>query len=211
MKKHTLVGAIFALLGAGLAVFILVLCFQARTMPIQLPEGAAAPEASAQELMEAIHRQDFDAAAQALYGQPELLAEAPSSELVNAFWQVFSGGITYEFTSGCYTTTQGIYRDVTIQGPDIPAIMPALERRYKALLNEREFAAPDKDLIWDENGDYRENFLIEVLTDAAKDVLSQDIPTASWNIILELVCRDGKWWVLPQEDLTQVLSGGMAQ
>ena len=51
---------------------------------------------------------------------------------------------------------------------------------------------------------------MDVLAEAAGQVLAENEFRTSWDITLNLVCQDGQWWILPDQALMKVLSGGMA-
>ena len=212
MKTAKIFSVIFALLAVILIAGTVMLSFQSRNAPVQLLGTAESAAQRAEAVMDAICRGDYAAAGSMMYGQPELNASREDSEgYASVLWNAFIGSLSYEFQGGCYATDSGVARDVTVTALDISSVMEPLKARCQALLEQRAAAAGDSTEIYDENHNYQEAFVMEVLSEAAEQVLSEQTASASWDITLNLVCQDGQWWVVPEQALIQVLSGGMTE
>ena len=70
--------------------------------------------------------------------------------------------------------------------------------------------ARDLTRIYDENNEYREDFVMEVLTQAVNDAIREDGVVSSQELVLNLVYRQGQWQVQPEQKLLNALSGGIA-
>lgn len=212
MRSAKLFSALFAVLAVLLLAAAVLLSFQSLDADTKLLGSADAADARAEALMEAICQGDYSAAGSMLYGQPELDTEGEaSSEFSTLLWEAYVSSISYEFTGDCYTSGTGTARDVTITALDISGIMPPLKERYQALLKQRVLAADDDSVIYDDSGSYLEDFVMEVLCDAAAEVLAEGEYLTSRDITLTLVCQNGQWWVMPEQKLMNVLSGGMTE
>lgn len=211
MKISKVFSAIFALLGAGLLALALAVSLLAQdASPVLLAAPQEALDQS-QAMMDAVARGDFAEAAQKMQGQPDLGTEGePEDEAGRMIWTAFLDSIRYEFTGECYATDSGIARDVTIETLDIASVTASLRQRSQTLLNQRVAAAEDVEQIYDENGDYREDFVMEVLYDAVRQALEEDAVSVTSGTTLNLVYQQEQWWVVPDQALLSAISGGIA-
>lgn len=202
---------IFGLLGGVLLAAALLLSLLAlNASPVLLGMPEAALECS-ESLMEAVAQGDFAQAGQLMLGQPELgVDREPADEVGQILWSAFAQSIRYEFTGGCYAADSGIARDVTIETLDISSVTATLRQRSQTLLNQRIAEAKDMKQIYDENGDYREAFVMEVLRDALRQALQEDAVYTRQQVTVKLRHQDGRWWVLPEQPLLSAIFAGMA-
>ena len=49
-----------------------------------------------------------------------------------------------------------------------------------------------------------------MVTDAAREALKEDASYLEAELTVELVYTGGRWWILPEQDLMQAISGGIA-
>ena len=63
--------------------------------------------------------------------------------------------------------------------------------------------------IYDENNEYREDFVMDVLYDAVVDALEEDAREMTVELTVNLGYQDGKWWVIGDETLMNAISGGI--
>lgn len=211
MKISKLFSGIFGLLGAALlAVTVLVSVNALDDAPV-LVEAPEAALTQSEAMMEALAQGDFSGAAARMQGQPQLgVDREPADEVGKMIWSAFVDSIRYEFTGECYATDSGIARNVTIETLDISSVTASLRQRSQTLLNQRVAQAEDVEQIYDENGDYREDFVMEVLHDAAREALKEDAVSVSKEITLNLVYQQGQWWVVPDQALLAAISGAIA-
>jgi hypothetical protein len=78
----------------------------------------------------------------------------------------------------------------------------------KAILDARALY-PDCSLsdIYDEQNEFRKELVDEVLEEAIQQLLSREEELVTREVTLKLVNRDGHWWVVPHQNLLQILSG----
>ena len=74
---------------------------------------------------------------------------------------------------------------------------------------QRVAEAEDPGEVYDENNDYREDLVMEVLQTAAREALQSDAREISWEITLNLVYENGQWWIMPEQTLLEAISGGI--
>jgi hypothetical protein len=161
-------------------------------------------------LMDAVAEGDYEEASQSIYGTPDLGVGREAADHVGILiWDAFEGSVTYELLGECYTTDQGLAQDVTITCLDIASVTTNLKERSQTLLEQRVAEAADVSEIYDENNDYREDFVMQVLYDSTVDALAQDARTTTKQVTLSLVYDDGQWWVMPESQLLDAISGGL--
>ena len=75
---------------------------------------------------------------------------------------------------------------------------------------QRVEEARDLSQIYDENNEYREDFVMEVLSEAVADAIREDAVVSSQELVLNLAYSQGQWRVQPEQKLLSALSGGIA-
>ena len=210
MKISKFFSGIFGLLGILLlaaAVLVSLSALQASPVLLDAPEAALA---RSEVMMEAVAQGDFTQAGQLMLGQPNLGADRePADSVGKMIWELFVGSIRYEFTGDCYATDSGIARDAVIETLDISSVTASLRDRSQKLLNQRVSQAEDVSQIYDEKGDYREDFVLEVLREVTLDALREDAKNKEQKLTLNLVHKRGQWWVVMDQALLSALTGGI--
>lgn len=210
MKSTKILSKLFALAAAALVMAAAVGYGLFRNTPLMILTPVDRAENQTEVLMEALSRGDYAAAGNVMDGQPKLEWNPDqSSETSAILWKAFTGSISYEFSGGCYAAPSGICRDVTVTALDIPALIPLIQERFQQLLPQRVEEHHKKSEIYDENGNYQEAFVMDVLAQAAGQIVQECGTSASWNLTLELVHRDGQWWIVPDQKLIAVISGAL--
>lgn len=210
MRKIRLFSAIFGLLGICFAVSGIYLAIRFVDVgPILLKE----PDEAKQQvvtMLDALAEGDYDTVSASLYGMPILgIDREPEDAVSNLFWQAYQQSISCEMVGSFYATESGVAHNVVIRSMDLQSVTRNLRDRSQALLEERVLAAEDPSEIYDENYEYREQFVMDVLMDAAQDALAEDVEYISWEITLNLIHENGQWWIMPEDALMEAVSGGI--
>ena len=210
MKLAKFVGALFGLVGTVLMVGTVAVCLMSLDAPVKMVEYPQAAVERSEEMMEAVAKGDFSAAAQVMYGQPELGADRePQDEVGQLIWAAFVDSIAYEFEGECYPTDSGIGRKATITTLEIPSVTENLRDRSQKLLTARVETATDVTQLY--NGEeFREDVVMEVLKEAVQQALREDARTVSQDVNMNMIYRDGQWWVVPDQALLKAISGGVS-
>lgn len=211
MKRKKILSLGFALLAAILAVLTLTVSLKAMNVgPVLVTAPAAAVE-TADAMMAAVCAGDYDTASGLMHGTPDLGADRePADEVGVILWDAFQESLDYELAGECYATDSGVAQDVIITCLDFSSVTASLQDRAQTLLTERVEAAEDADTIYDENGEYREDFVMEVLRDVTLDALEEDAKNMEQRLTVNLVYKKGQWWVVPDQALLSAISGGIA-
>lgn len=211
MKLARSFAMIFAVVGIVLMLGTTAVCLLSLDATVEMVGTPKEAIARSEEMMEALAQGDFSAAADVMYGQPDLGADqGPEDALSALVWDAFVDSISYEFVGVCYAEDSGIYRDAAITALDIPAVTENLQTRVHAVLTARMEAAEDMAELYDENGAFRGELTEQVLSQAVEQAIEEDGVLVTRDVTLKLIHRDGQWWVVPDQALLQAISGGVA-
>ena len=81
--------------------------------------------------------------------------------------------------------------------------------RSEALLEQRVAEAEDPYDVYDENLQYREDVVMEVLYAAAEDALAEDATTTTVDLTVNMVYQNEIWWIIADTNLLDAISGGI--
>ena len=211
MKIAKFFSFIFAVAGTVILVASVGLCLLSLKAPVRMTEVPEGAVECSEALREAVNAADFGSIGAVLYGQPDLGVERlPETAEGQLIWDAFLYSLSFEFRGDCYATDTGLARDAVITTLDIPSVTEKLGQRAHALLTTRVENAESMTEIYDDTNNFREELVAEVLEQALEQGLRQDSGTVTREVTLTLVSRDGKWWVLPDQDLLTALTGGLA-
>ena len=177
------------------------------------PVLLATPEAASQQvtgLMEAVCSGDFATASTYLQGQPGLGVDREATDEVGILiWEAFCDSMSYELVGECYATEEGLSQNVALTCMDVTSVTAVLKERSQALLEQRVDEAEDLEDVYDENLQYREDFVMDVLYDAAVLALKQDAKTMTTELTLNLSYQNEQWWIAADRELLDAISGGI--
>lgn len=199
--------ATIGLAAAAAAIYLSAEYVNAKPMLLTPPDEARSKVVM---LMNAVSEGDYEEASQSIYGTPDLgVGREAADEVGVLIWEAFEGSITYELLGECYTTDQGLAQDVSITCMDVTSVTVNLRARAQTMLEQRVDEAADVSEIYDDNNEYREDFVMAVLRDAVVDALEEDAREMTVELTVNLSYQDGKWWVLADEALLDAISGGI--
>ena len=200
-----IIGALFVLLALGLGAAgtqLALTNLEADPILLEVPEEA---RAQALDLLDAMCSGDYAAVSQRLYGQPDLgMNRKPADDVGELFFDAYAKSLRYELIRDCYATADGVALDVRITALDIGAVLPLLRQQAQDLLEQRVEEAEDVSQVYNENGEYLESLVEEVLRTSAAQVLQRG-SDVSTELTLECVFKDGQWWILPGDTLLDII------
>lgn len=210
MKFKKVLAAVFALIGvctATTAVCLSLSSMDASPVLLTPPEEA---QQRVVDLMDAVCEADYEKVSAQLAGNPALgVDREPADEVGGLIWDAFTESLSYELAGECYATNDGLAQNVVLTCMDMSTVTASLRDRSQALLEERVQNAEDASEIYDDNNDYREDFVMDVLFDAAVQALEQDAGEMTVELTLKLTYQDGQWWVTADSELLDAVSGGI--
>ena len=207
-----IIGLIFVLAGILVSVFTLeVTKNNLDSIPILLAPVEEA-EAQAQALMDAVAKGDYQSAGELILGNPKLGVDRDPADIAGIMiWEKFVESYSYEMLGDSFATDTGIAQNVKVNFLDISSVTKNLRERSQSLLEARVAEADDVSEIYNENNDYKEDFIMNVLEDAVKDALKEDAAMTSAEFTINLVYRDGNWVVVSDSALMAAISGNVVK
>ncbi len=210
MKLKNVFSAIFAAIGLVAFWAAIVLSFTSLNAgPVMLkPPQEARAQATA--LMDAVCRGDYEQASSCILGNPGLgMDREAADEVGGLFWEAFEESRTYELVGDCAASDVGLTQKVRLTCLDVRSVTENLQERSRKLLEQRIEEAEDVTEIYDEDNDYKEEFVMDVLYEAAEEALKQDREDMTVELTLSLVYQNGQWWVAADDALLGAISGGI--
>lgn len=211
MKIAKFFAGIFGLIGTLLLAGSIGLCLFSLDAPVRT---AGIPEAAmdcSEDFSRALSEKDFSAAQDCMYGQPELgLSGEPEDELVGMVWDLAQLNFSFSWRGECYYQDAVLCRDATVRYFDTESVTQNLQLRAHTLLTQRVEAATDMAELYGEGGEFRQDLMDEVLKAALTQACMEDVQALTADVTVQLVHRDGRWWVIPDKALLTALSGGLA-
>ena len=210
MKFSRFFSGFFMVLGIGLMCLALVLVMgQPGAKPSLM---TTAPEAQAQvaAAMDAICQGDYAAAEPYLLGQPKLGADRdPADAAAALIWDAFLDSLSYQLTGACYATDTGVAQDVTLTYLDISSVTANLAQRSESHLEKLQQEATHTSQLYDESGNFLQEVVLQVLNTAVTEALQEDAQRTTCTFTLQLVNRNGQWYIVPNSDFISAISGGI--
>lgn len=209
MKISKFFAGLFALLGIAVAAATVWLCLQSLDKaPVLLSQPQAAVD-RVEALFQMVGQDDYAAASGLIYGSPDLVGDRKSMDKISTMiWDAYVQSFSYELVGDCTATATGIAQKVKVSYLDIHSVTEGLQDRARTLLQQRVAEAEDVEEIYDENNDYRRDFVDGVVNDAAREALARDVRYVEAELTVELVYTQGQWWILADPALMQAISGG---
>lgn len=199
---------IFATALMALSIGLCLVSLDAKPMLAEAPDGAVR---CVEDLQAAVNAGDFQAISQTFYGQPELGAEGiPDQSAGIMVWDAFKASLSLELRGECYASNSGICYDAVITALDIPSVTGAISTHAHALLSQRVASAQDMSELYDENYDFRQDLVAEVMNEAVIRALAENSQLVTREVTLKLVCQDGAWRIAADAALLELLSGSLA-
>ena len=100
---------------------------------------------------------------------------------------------------------------MTFTALDISALEPKIQERFDLLMEPYLAESKHNYEIYDENGVMRQDFTENILYQAVDEILLEDNARTDYQITLELVFQDGKWLVVPNQTLIDIIAGVMTK
>lgn len=209
MKKQKWISLLFGLLAALLIAGAVLLSLSGRNMPVALLALSDSAEDCTVQFADKLNGGDLEGALTLIAGNISTsFSDEEASVLSDALWQWYLDSITVEFPGDCYATDAGICRDAVVEAMSIPDVLAILQERATGLLSNA-VATVGEAYAYNEEGGYREEFVMETLRDGIAEILAEGDRIYHREITLQLVYENSQWRILPDPALVEILSGGM--
>lgn len=204
---------VFAALAAVIAVGGVCFIFLSRNaQPVLVTPSQEALD-TAHMLVQAVSDGDYEAAGLLMLGSPDMgktKDQQASSEVGKIIWQAYQDSLSFTAVGDCFATESGIGQQYTVRYLDLEAVTANIGTYSESLLAQRVEAAEDVSEVYDSNNNYREDVVLEVLNDAAQMALKRDSVFVETTFTVNLVYRNGQWLVVPDAQLLEAVTGGLA-
>ena len=208
MKVAKFFAVIFAVLGVLLLVGSMGWILASRDAQVhvlEVPQGAVQ---CSEAFASALENGDLAAAAERMYGQPDLGIDGALSDGETALaWEAFLDQMEFTFTGKCYVMENGFARDASVAVLDIASVTQKLPELTQKLINQKIASAVELEEIYDEDGRFHQELADQILKEALQKALTEDVDMIRRDVTVKLVNRDGAWWVVPDQTLLQTISG----
>ena len=202
-KRIAYMFAALTVLLIAVALWIAVSCRGMLPVLVSVPEEAAQ---TVDTLMTAACAGDFEGAQKVLYGMPDLgMDHKPEHPVGAMIWDAYIRSLDYRLVGDIYATQKGLAQDVKLISLELPAVTKNIGIRAQKLLNEKVLAAQDVSDLYDQENEYREDLVMEVLLEATRQALEEDARYTYQILQLPLLYSDGQWWVEPQKGSDAIL------
>lgn len=212
MKLSKFFSVLFGLIGICVAIsamWLSVHAMDAEPAIIETPEAALE---QVESMMDSFCAGDYAAASTCIYGNPDLGMDREAADEVGVLiWSAFEKSMTYELVGECYATNSGLAQNIRVTTMDISAVTDYLEANARVTIETRALEEIDYDAVFDENNEYREEFIQAALKDVTTEALGQPNAGITTEVTLHLVWSDGQWWVVSNETLLNAVSGGIVK
>ena len=163
----------------------------------------------AQDVMDRLCAGDYAGASAGMVGNPDLGADRePADDVGKLLWEAFLESLRYEFQGQPYAVDRGLAWDAEVSCLDFDSVTGNLGHRCRELLDQRVARAENVSEVYDENNEYREDVVMEVLREAVETAIREDGRTTVLPMTVKLACVDGRWLVVPDGELLKVFSWG---
>ena len=210
MKLSKILAALFGVAGVCAAGLCISLSFQnmnASPVLVEQPESAREQVVT---MMDAVRGNDYAAAGAVMQGTPIFGADrAPADAVSGLIWDAFVESIQYELVGELYATDSGVAQNITVTALDMSSVTANLKDLSAKLLQKRVEEAEDPDEVYDENNEYREDFVMQVLYDATVQALNQDAKTVTSDVTINMIYENGQWWIVSDPALLSAITGGV--
>lgn len=209
MKISKLASAVFAVVGTVLLVGSIGAGFWGLSKPSKAVKPTQEAYDFAQEVLNALDSGDLAAVAAYFYARPSLgLDREPATAEGRELWNAYRSSMEVTTDERCYGEGTGIYQTAQVTYMDIAQTLSDLDRRTGALLKQELDAAEDPTDPLGEDGQIPQTLRDKLRTAAFREAL-EDAKTVTTQITFQLIEEDGQWWILPDQALLDILSGGL--
>lgn len=205
MKHATVRWAIAGLLVSLCTLFVLI--YGTTHGPTLLVENSVILDA-ADQVMSCAASGDYSTLEPLLYGAPTL-GDAPEADnsAQGLIWKAYLDSIQYSFPETPYAVDSKIALDVCVTCLDISAITDSLHDIAPKLMADKAAQITEVAVVYDEDNNYQEAFLAEVMAESAAQALESSSITMEQTMTLQFVRSNGTWQLLPSDEFLQFLSG----
>lgn len=210
-KKRIIAANCFAVAAVLLTTLALAVVVAHRNSLPRVLLSSRDAEQTVHAVMQSICDGDYEKASERMLGQPSLGVNRPAEDpAAGLIWDAFAESFSYELEGGIYAVEDGLRQNVRLRALDMDSVTENLHQRTQDLLTSRVENAEDSSIFYDENDEYLDSFVQDTVYDAVEEGIREDARYEEHTLALALSYADGRWWVVADQKLLNVISGGIA-
>lgn len=197
-----------ALIGAGVGIHVAI--DNRDALPV-LVEAAPEARQTAMALVTAVSNGDYEAAGTMILGNPDLgVDREPKDDASVLIWDAYQQSLTFTPVGDMFATKDGVAMKFQVSRMDMNGVTDNLRQYLQEILDERASDIKNFDIIYDENNQYREEFVMDALYDATQMAIENHGTVVTEEFTMHLVYRSGKWYAVKDEGLMKAISASLA-
>ena len=208
MNRRRNLSGLLLLLSMLLGVCTLLLCFFAAGREPVLVKSPPEAEVLIKELEAGIREGNFEALSSILAGSPDLGPKRePETAVGRLLLHGFRSSVILQKQGECYALEGGIALKVKVSCLDTESVLEPLGQKVSELLKNRIRQAKDPRELYDEENEYREDLIQEILGEAGWLCLREQGRMQQKELVIRFQWEEDGWRILPEEDLLLLISG----
>ena len=165
---------------------------------------------TASAMLQAVADGDYDLAGSMILGTPRLGVDREADgEVGKLIWNAYQESLSFTPVGECFVTDSGIAQCYTVRYMDLDSVTANLRQRSQKLLEQRVAEAEDVSELYDDNLEYREDVVMEVLLEAAAQAVEEDATFVENTFTVNLIYSGEKWWVVNDSQMLSAISGSL--
>ena len=171
--------------------------------PQQVPEEARDHVVT---MLEALAEGDYDMLRGGILGTPDLgLGRQPEDTMAKLVWEALADSFSWKLAGDYQLTETGVAVDVQLHWLNPDSLVRNLPDRAAELLRQKVAQAENVSEIYNEDNEYREELVAQVVETVVREALEQDGEMCSRIVTLNLRCENERWLIEPETDLSGVM------
>ena len=193
----------------GAAVCVALKCTDRMPVLVEVPEGTGEEVC---RLMDAVCAGDLQQVRRLLHMQekPEE-TRGPADTVGTMAWQRYIDSLDYELVGEPYATDAGLAQDVKLIQLELPTATEQLGQRARQLLQQAVESAQNVSELYDETNSYRQDLVMDILAEAARQALEEDVRYTYQVFPVHMTHEDGRWQITADREFWNAVSGGVSE
>ena len=188
---------------------VLIACLFASSIGTLIAKPEGDPQDSVTAFFDSLMAEDYDSAYSLLSGYSSFgLEKEPADAISASVYEALKASYDYELFGACNVDKMQASQQLQLSYLDISAVQAKAKELTMTKLEELVMARPKAE-VYDENKQYLPEITEEAYALAVEEALnSADKLYNTVGVQLQLEYIDGKWLIIPNQDLLNALVGG---
>ena len=203
------INAPWALAAVIISAAAMLLCLLANSVGVLVAKPDGDPQETVTAFFDALSVGNYDEAYSYLDNCTSLgLENEPADPVAQAAYAALRNSYEYDLFGNCSVDKLSAVQQLQFSCLDLKAIQPLVQELTVVKLEELVMSRPASE-IYDENRQYLPSITMEAYSAAVNEALkSADKYYNSSSLHLQLEYKDGRWLIIPSQELLKALMGG---